>query len=82
MIPGSVVGHPVQDDSHTVFVAYGGQVLKVVDSTELGCDGFVVADAVRRVLTLLDTDGIDGHYPHNIYAETADRVDAVGHGKK
>ena len=80
MIPGGVVGHPVEDDAHAVLMAYLSEILEVVDGAELRGNGFIVADAVGGVLALFDADGVDGHDPHDVDAQVADRVDAPGHG--
>ena len=80
MIPRRVVSHPVEDDAHTVLVTDLGEVLEVVDGAELRSDGLVVADAVGGVLALFDTDGVDGHDPHDVDTQVADGVDAGGYG--
>ena len=80
MIPSRVVGHPVEDDSHPMLMADLGEVLEIVDGAELRCDGLVVADAVGRVLALLDADGVDRHHPHHVDAQIADGVDARSNG--
>ena len=76
MIPCCVVGHPVEDDAHAVLVTDLSQILKIVDSTKLWSYCFIVADAVRGVLALLDADRIDWHDPHDVDTKVADRVDA------
>ena len=46
VIPGRVVGHPVEYDAHLMLVAHADKVLEVVDGAELRCYCLVVADAV------------------------------------
>ena len=57
-----------------------GKFLKVFDGTEFRGDGLIVADTVGGVLAFLDTDGVDRHHPHHVYAQVADRVDAGCYG--
>ena len=68
VIPSRMVGYPVENDSHTMLVAYLCKVLEIVDSAEFWSDGFVVADAIWGVLAFFNAYRIDGHYPHDIDA--------------
>ena len=76
MIPSRMVGHPVEDNTHAVFVADFGEVLEIVDGAELWRNSLIVADAVGGVLAFLDADGVDRHDPHDIDTQIADGVDA------
>ena len=79
MIPCRMVSHPVEDETHAVLMADIDEVLEVVDGTKLRGDSLVITDTVRRILALLNTDGIDGHHPHHVDTQIADRVDACCH---
>ena len=79
MIPCSVVGHPVENDTHTVLMTNLCQMLEIVNSTEFRSNGFIIADTVGRVLAFLYTDRVDGHHPHDVHAQITDGINTVGH---
>ena len=68
MIPRRVVGHPIENNAHTVLMAHLRQMLEIVDSAKLWGDGLVVADAIRRILAFLNAYRINGHHPHHVHA--------------
>ena len=80
MIPCRVVGYPVEDDSHAVFMTSAGEILEVVQRSEFRSNGLVVLNAIRRVLAFLNANGIDGHDPHHVDAQRADAVNTIGYG--
>ena len=46
MIPCRVVGYPVEDDGHAVFMTSAGEIFEVVQCSEFRCNGLVVLDAI------------------------------------
>ena len=66
MVPGGVVGHPIDNDGHFAVVGLGDQGFEVLQSSEFGVDGSVVRHTVGR------SDGLDlphfkdGHQPNSV----------------
>ena len=69
VVPGGVVGDPVEDHVQPKFVGAVDEPLEVVEGAELGVDGEVVARRVRaaqRALAVLLADRVDRHEPDDV----------------
>ena len=76
VIPGGMVGDPVDDDGHTALVGAGYEGLEVLEGTEFRVDGRIVLDAIRALDSFLDTEFADGHEPYYVGSEILDGVQA------
>ena len=80
LVPGGMVGDPVDDDCHAPCVGVRHHLLEVFEGAELGIDRLVVLDAVRALYGFLDADLADGHEPNYVRSEVCDGVQAGVHG--
>ncbi len=72
VVPGRVVGHPVQDDVQTQLVGGLHEVLQVVQRAELRVDAVVVLDGVgaaQAALAVPLADGMDRHQPEDVHTQ-------------
>ena len=72
VVPGGMVGHPVEDDVHPLRMCGGDERLEVGERPELGIDRAIVAHrigAAERALAMLDADRIDRHQPDDADAQ-------------
>ena len=76
VVPGGVVGHPVEDDAHTALVARLDQHAQVIHRAVLGSHSLVVTHRIGRVLAFLLANRVYGHNPKHIDAQVFDGVKA------
>ena len=74
IVPGGVVGDPVDDDGHALFVGVGDEGLEVFQGAEFRIDGLVILDAIRALDGFLDPDLADGHEPYDIGTQVLDSI--------
>jgi len=70
MIPGGVIGHPVENQVHAQAVGRPEPgTRKSVQGAKVRIDSFVVTDCIitaQRPFAFHDADGVDRHQPKNI----------------
>ncbi len=74
VVPGGVVGHPVEDELEAQRMRLRHQALEVGHGAKLGVDCGVVADGVvaaQPALAVHLPDGLDGHQPQDVHAHLA-----------
>ena len=75
VVPGSMVGDPIQNDLHSELVGLVHHTGKVGAVAKLGVDGAVVRDAVvgpEDAFALCDANGTHGHEPQDVGAQIFD----------
>ena len=83
MIPGGVIGDPVEDHLHALRMGGVDERLQVGLRPELGIDRAIILDAVgaaERALAVLRPDRVDRHQPQDIDAQRLQPRDFAGRG--
>ena len=81
IVPGGVVGHPVEHDGHTPVVSGGYETVEIGHGTELRIDGLIVAHRIGRAQGACPPQlpgGMDGHQPEHVTAQTPDGIQPLG----
>ena len=76
VIPGCMVGDPVDDDCHPLVMGMGDKSLEIIQGAEFGIDSGVILDTIRTVNGFFHTDFADRHEPDGVGAKILDRVQA------
>ena len=80
IVPGSVVGDPVDDDGHAALVGAVHEGLEVHEGAEFRVDGGIVLDAIGALDGFLYADFADWHEPDDVGAQVLDGVQTGGNG--
>ena len=80
-IARGMIGHPVQQHLHAEPVRLGHERVEILQSPQLGVDGAVIANRIvrpQRPLAAILADGTDGHEPHGVDAQVAQKSEPGG----
>ena len=75
VVPSGVVGYPVEHHGHAAGVCGISELAEIGQAAILAGHGFVIAYRVGRIHRVHRTNGVDGHKPNDVGAQTLDVVE-------
>ena len=80
VVPGGMVGDPVDDDGHAALVGTVYEGLEILEGTEFRVDGSIILDAIGTLYGFLDTEFANRHEPYDVGSEVLDGVQTGADG--
>ena len=83
VVAAGVVGYPVEDHFEALFVGGGQEVVEVFERAEFGVHGAIVLHgivAAEGALAAFHADGMDGHQPEDVDAQSGEAVELLFNG--
>jgi len=72
VIPGGMIGHPIEDDVHPLFMSGSDEMFEIIQAAKPGIDAVIIFNGVgaaQAAFAILSTNLVNGHEPQNVHAQ-------------